>query len=306
MKHLIAFFSAFIFLFSTIPSRALENVVVTIAPLHSLVAAVMGDTGNPYLLVPAISSPHSYNMRPSDAEALQKARLVFRISRGLELFLERPLEALAGRAEIVALVETRGLTLLDYRGTEAEHAGVAQHHEHDKDPHIWLDPVNASKMVATIAAALVAADPDNARSYRRNSARLQSRLNNLLSDMSTALQTLRDIPYVTYHDGFQYLDFRFQLRNEGVLIPSPELPAGAGRIADIRELLESGAIVCVFSEPQLNPRIVETLIEGTAARHNVLDSLGAGIEPGPELYFELMRQNLTALTNCLGGPSIAQ
>ncbi len=302
MKYLIVFFSAFLFLFSTTSSRALDNVVVTIAPLHSLVAAVMGDTGTPYLLVPAISSPHSYSLRPSDAEAIQSARLVFRISRGLELFLEKALETLGRQAEVIGLVETRGLTLLDYRGTgEAEHAAVAQHHEHGKDPHIWLDPVNARKMVATIAAALVAADPDNARTYRRNSARLQSRLNNLLSDMSASLQSLGDIPYVTYHDGFQYLDFRFQLRNEGVLVTSPELPANAGRIADIRNSMESGSIVCVFSEPQLNPRIVDTLIDGTTARHNVLDSLGAGIEPGPELYFEMMAQNLTAIENCLRG-----
>ncbi len=283
------------------PARALENVVVSIAPLQSLVAGVMGDTGTSVLLVPPGSSPHSYSLRPSQAQALQDAMIVFRVSRGLETFLEKSLETLAINAEIIAVVETRGLTLLGFRTTngEALRTGPTRLHEHDQDPHVWLDPVNAQKIVGAIAAALGAADRRNSATYRRNAARLQARLEALNSDLSAALAPLKDVPFITFHDGFQYLEFRYRLNSAGFVTTSPDLPAGTGRMDTLRAGLEAGEIKCVFSEPQFNATAIETLLEGTGARHAILDTLGADFTPGPELYFEMMAQNLAALSECL-------
>ncbi len=282
-------------------ARALENVIVSVAPLHSLVAGVMGDTGTPILLVPPGSSPHSYSLQPSQALALQDAAIVFRVSRGLETFLEKSLETLATNAEIVAVVETRGLTLLGYRATNGETrpTGQTRLHEHDQDPHVWLDPVNMQKIVGTIAAALSSADRRNTATYRRNAARLQARLETLNSNMSSTLAPLRDVPFITFHDGFQYLAFRYQLNSAGFVTTSPDLPAGAGRMATIRADIEAEKINCVFSEPQFNTQAIDTLLEGIDARSATLDTLGADLSPGPELYFEMMAQNQAALTECL-------
>ena len=71
------------------PAAALE-VVVSIKPLHSLVAGVMGDTGTPGLIVRGSASPHTYSMRPSDAAALENAELVIWIGPGIEAVLEGP------------------------------------------------------------------------------------------------------------------------------------------------------------------------------------------------------------------------
>lgn len=56
---------------------------------------------------------------------------------------------------------------------------------------------------------------------------------------------------------------------------------------------------CVFAEPQFEPRLVGTIIEGTGARSGVLDPLGAGIAPGPDAWFELMRALADGLHACL-------
>ncbi|MEC8041367.1 MAG: zinc ABC transporter substrate-binding protein [Pseudomonadota bacterium] len=66
------------------------RVVTDIAPVHALVAQVMGDLGAPDLLVDPGSSPHSYAMRPSQARALEKADLVFWIGEPLTPWLEGP------------------------------------------------------------------------------------------------------------------------------------------------------------------------------------------------------------------------
>ena len=74
-----------------LPLQADINVVASIKPLHSLVAAVMEGVGT-YLIVEGAGSPHTYALKPSQAGNLQNADLVFWIGDRLETFLEKPIE----------------------------------------------------------------------------------------------------------------------------------------------------------------------------------------------------------------------
>ena len=56
----------------------------------------------------------------------------------------------------------------------------------------------------------------------------------------------------------------------------------------------------MFAEPQFEPRLVRTLVEGTGAATGTLDPLGAALEDGPDLYFDLMRENARAFRACFG------
>src|SRR5690606_23509494 len=79
------------------------NVVVSIKPVHSLVAAVMQGVGDPRLIVKGAGSAHDYSLKPSDADALEHAQLVFWIGPDLETFLTRPVKTLATSATVVTL-----------------------------------------------------------------------------------------------------------------------------------------------------------------------------------------------------------
>jgi zinc transport system substrate-binding protein len=76
---------------------------------------------------------------------------------------------------------------------------------------------------------------------------------------------------------------------------------GAARVAAIRDRLRAGGVVCVFAEPQFEPKLLGALVEGTGVRTGVLDPLGAGLEPGPALYAQLLRGLAAGLAECLGG-----
>src|SRR5919106_6675550 len=78
-------------------------VVVSIKPIHALVAGVMAGVATPELLIEGAGSPHSYALRPSQAQALEEADVVFWVGEGLEAFLEKPLAALSGNAKVVEL-----------------------------------------------------------------------------------------------------------------------------------------------------------------------------------------------------------
>ena len=85
------------------------NVVASIKPVHSLVAAVMEGVGTPDLIVEGAGSPHTYALKPSQAGNLQNADLVFWIGDRLETFLEKPIESIATKARSVSFAESHGL-----------------------------------------------------------------------------------------------------------------------------------------------------------------------------------------------------
>lgn len=120
------------------------SVAVDIAPVHSLVSRVMDGVGAPNLIIPAGASPHQYNLRPSEAAALQDADLVFWLGEDLTPWMEDSVETLAEGASVTALLEADGTILHDFRedalfeahdhGDEhGDHDHAHEEHEHDHD-----------------------------------------------------------------------------------------------------------------------------------------------------------------------------
>jgi zinc transport system substrate-binding protein len=111
------------------------NVVASIKPVHSLVAAVMEGVGEPGLIVEGAGSPHTYALKPSQARMLEDADVVFWVGHDLEAFLEKPLEALAKDAKTVELMDAHGLVRLAFREGGAFDAHDHGHDDHAEDGH---------------------------------------------------------------------------------------------------------------------------------------------------------------------------
>lgn len=373
---------------TTFSASAAPRVVVSIKPLHSLVAGVMKGVGTPELLMKGAASPHTFSLKPSDARMLTKARVIFWVGEVLAPSLQRPLETLPKKAEVIALAETKGLVLRKLRegglweGHDDHHAekekgdhhdehkhGKAKHddhhdehkhekgkddhhddhkhakakkddhhhdehkhgkekddhhdeHKHEKakddhhdekagghhghhhggfDAHIWLDPLNARKWVHVIAHELEEIDPRNAKNYEANEKRLMARLDALHEELKSALAPLKGAPYIVFHDAYQYLEKRYALNAIGSVTLSPEKKPGAARLVAIRKKIKGSKSICVFTEPQFQPKLVKVIVEGTGAGTGVLDPLGAKIPAGEDAYFTLLRNMAKSLRECLSG-----
>lgn len=342
MKHLKSLLLASAFM--TVLSGAAfaaerEGVVVSIKPLHSLVSAVMQGVGEPTLIVQGAGSEHSYNLKPSDAKAIEGAKVIFWAGPSMETFLDKPIDTLGEGAKVVALGETDGLTKLKFReggpfeahdhGHEGHDHGAEAHshdshdHKHDDghdhkhahadetgeaghdhhhgefDLHFWLDPQNGKVLVGNIAKVLSESDPEHAAQYEKNAADYADKLDALNKDIETELQPVKDKPFIVFHDAYQYFENRFGVKAAGSITVSPEKAPGAARIKDIHEKIKSLGAVCVFSEPQFEPKLVNTVIDGTDAKTGVLDPLGAELKDGPDLYPQLIRNLADSLKNCL-------
>lgn len=327
---------------SSLAARAEVNVVASIKPVHSLVAAVMEGVGTPGLIVDGAGSPHTYALKPSQARMLEKADVVFWIGHEMEAFLEKPLETVAAKATAVALIEAHDLAKLGFREGGAfekhdhedheghEHEAKADdehdhheeeahaendhdherseegetHHQHEEfDGHVWLDPRNAKIMVHEIEETLIKADPANAEKYQANAKAVTAKLDELIAEITAELEPVKDKGFIVFHDAYHYFENRFDVRASGSITVTPDVMPGAERITEIQAKVKELGATCVFAEPQFEPKLIETVAEGTSAKSGVIDPLGSSLENGPDLYFKTIRNMALSIKTCLSEAS---
>ena len=312
-KAIIFVIAPLLFSFS---AKADIKVVTTIKPLHSLISSVMEGVGEPSLIIEGTSNPHTFVFKPSHAQMLEEADIVFWIGEDLEAFMEKPLDSLAGNATKISFMELSSIEKLKFReeniydnhddhghddhdGHEDEHEGHDDHdgHNHGEfDAHIWLDPSNAIKMVLEISHELSEADPDNAAKYEQNENKTIASLNNLINEINSSIP--KDASYVVFHDAYQYFENRFGISSAGALTLNPDVLPGAKQIDAIQDLIQDENIKCIFSDPQYNPKIIETLAADMKISTGIMDPLGAFIDQGPEMYQKLILDIANSLKDC--------
>ena len=310
-------------------AEAEPKVVTSIKPLHSLISYVMDGVGSPNLLVDGSSSPHTFQLKPSHATMLQEADVVFWIGEDLESFLETPLDSIAANARKITLMDSDQIELLKFREKNVfedhhdehdehnEYEGHDDHDEHEEhadghdeheghddhghhhgefDIHFWLDPEIAKSIVKIASLELSEVDPANQATYQTNASNAVIELDKLINDTRTKINS--DAKYIVFHDAYQYFEQRFGIEVIGALTVNPEVLPGAKQLAEIREVIEHEKVNCLFSEPQFNPSIANTIAQDTGIKAAVLDPLGAELEPGKELYFQLIGDMATSFESC--------
>jgi zinc transport system substrate-binding protein len=296
-------FLVFVLVTHTAALAGSPKVVASFKPVHSLVASVMQGVGEPYLLVKGSASPHTYALTPSDAAALQDADVVFWIGHDMEAFLEKKLDGLGSGSKAVALEETPGLTKLPLRkgGAFDGHEEDGDAHEHGgTDPHIWLDLENAKLMLREIEQSLSEIDPANAVTYRANADKATAELDALAIEIEATLSPVKDKPFITFHDAFQYFEKRFGMEAAGTVTINPDIAPGAERITVLQAKAKDLGAVCLFTEPNFDPKIMSVIMEGSKAKTATLDPEAAGMTEGPELYAQSLREISRDLAACLG------
>ena len=292
------------------------QVAVDIAPVHSLVARVMDGIGKPDLIIQPGASPHEYSLRPSEASALQAADLVFWIGPDLTPWLTDTIGTLASDAVVTELMEADGTIELEFRegalfeahdhddhGDDDDHDEAESGHEgHDHgahDPHAWLSPKNAMNWLNVIAGRLSAVDPDNAGAYFANAAAGRTEIKTLIGEVTATLDPVRGGQFIVFHDAYQYFEMDFDFPASGAISISDASDPSPARIAKIQARIAEQGIDCVLAEPQFNPGLVATVLDGTDAQTGILDPLGSDLELGPAFYPQLIRNLSNVLADCM-------
>ena len=177
-----------------------------------------------------------------------------------------------------------------------DHDDHEGHHNGEHDPHIWLDPINAKVILNEMVEHLIENDPNNASTYKSNLNKALKDLDKLTVDVMTELN--KSTPSIVFHDAYQYFEERFNVKVLGAFTVNTDVMPGAEQLAEIREIIEHDKITCIFSEPQFNPDIINAVAKDMDIKTGVLDPLGATLDPGKDLYFDLIKNMSKSFKGC--------
>ena len=313
------------------------KVVTSIKPIHSLASYVMDGVGKPDVIVDGYNSPHGFSLKPSHAKMLENADLVIWVGEDLEAFLEKPLNTIAKKAKNIEVMDLKGIKKLEFREKNIfeghddhghdehkdehkehghdEHKDEHKEHGHDEhkdehkehdgheghghgehDPHVWLDPMNAKVIVKEITKQLVQLDSKNSAAYKANSKKALADIDKLTKNIKKDLS--KDLRFVVFHDAYQYFEKRFGIQILGALTVNTDVMPGAEQLSEIREVIEHEKVNCIFSEPQFNPSIIKSIAKDTKVKTGILDPLGAKLDKGKNLYFDLLNDMASSFKGC--------
>ena len=321
-------------IFSLVSSANADvKVVTSIKPIHSLASYVMDGVGKPDVIVDGYNSPHGFSLKPSHAKMLENADLVIWVGEDLEAFLEKPLNTIAKKAKNIEVMDLKGIKKLEFREKNIfeghddhghdehkdehkehghdEHKDEHKEHGHDEhkekdaheghhhgehDPHVWLDPMNAKVIVKEITKQLVQLDSKNSAAYKANSKKALADIDKLTKAIKKDLN--KDLRFVVFHDAYQYFENRFNIKVLGALTVNTDVMPGAEQLSEIREVIEHEKVNCIFSEPQFNPSIIKSIAKDTKVKTGILDPLGAKLDKGKNLYFDLLNDMASSFKGC--------
>lgn len=301
------------------------KVLVTVKPIHSLVAGIMEGVATPILLLDGTTSPHHHHLKPSEEQKLNGVDVIIWVGEIYETSLKKRIENCRNFAQIITVSHLNGVELFPYRsfrhdeGCQTGLRGVFSkntHHcccqsessdrerdSHDfnhgnedcrevsgKDGHLWLALNNAKILVTQIGQKLATIDRQHAPNYLANSKKVVKRLDALTLELSHELKAIKGRPYITFHDFTQYFDRYFGTTCVGVVRVNPSLAPSPKHLEDLKRQIEDKNGDVLFVEPQFNDRLVHLLAQDTPIKIAQLDYLGYGLEPGIDLYFEMMRR----------------
>lgn len=301
MRYIITFALAATPALAEVPS-----VVTDIPPVDALVAQVMGDLGQPVLLLSKGADEHDFQLKPSQAGAVADADLVVWIGPELTPWLDGALESRSEGAASLALLDAEGTARRAYGAAVEDQQTDAAGDEHGgedhggEDPHAWLDPGNAQVWLGLIASELGQLDPENAAVYAANATEAVQRIAALDAEITTILDPARGKPIVTFHDAFGYFADHYGLTLAGSIALGDAASPGAARLSELRATLEAGDVRCIFPETQHDPALVAQMAEGTGARiGGGLDPVGSSLEPGPGAYAALLTGIAQTIADCV-------
>ena len=177
-----------------------------------------------------------------------------------------------------------------------DHDDHEGHHHGEFDPHIWLDPINAKIILNEMVEHLIENDAKNASTYKSNLDKALKDIDKLTMEVMTDLN--QSTSSIVFHDAYQYFEKRFNVNVLGAFTVNTDVMPGAEQLAEIREIIEHDKVSCIFSEPQFNPDIINAVAKDMDIKTGVLDPLGATLNPGKDLYFDLIKNMSKSFKGC--------
>lgn len=266
------------------------SIVTSFYPLWYLATEIVGEQAEVINLAGS-RDIHEYEPSPQDRVKLGRADLFLYQGAGLEPWVEDLLEEL----------QSSGVTVLEVSaGLDLAKSDEPTDDDHGEfDPHTWLDPVLTQEGIHSIALALQEIDPEHSADYAVRAAALNGRFVELNTAYQGALGKCEREEALISHDAFGYLARRYDFTLHAIVGLSMTDEPSAKLLVDLAEEAEEG-VTHILTEQSSVTRFADTLATETRLQMLPINPLGRGPLDDNKDYFEVMRDNLFALTLALG------
>lgn len=264
---------------------AQPRVLVSIKPIVFAVKEIAKDKVVVEQLIPDLASHHDYPLKMSDHKRLHQADLIIWIGPELESFLSRPLGNLSAEKQ---------LTLMSLANLNWPHIDHPDEHDHQQDPHLWLNPKNMAIVAQAISEKLIFLDKNNQEFYQQNTQEFIARLHKLDNEIQQKMFPLQNKGFAVYHQAYGHYVDHYGLKQLGFLTLTPERKAGAKHLTALYKSLEKDG-QCIFAEPLMDKKKIEEIAKKHQLHLGYLDIMGIDAQN----YSQLMLTMANSFSACL-------
>lgn len=262
-------------------------VVASFYPLFFMAQQIGGDKAEVVNIVPAGAEPHDYEPTAQDMMRLENSRLIILNGGGLEAWSNNLEQNIDPKKTVIIVA-----------GKDLVSQSLTDNGQTRLDPHIWLDPPLAKKMLANILKGFIQADPANQIYYQANAAALQARLTSLDTSYRQGLSHCQKKDIITSHAAFGYLATTYGLTQIPIAGLSPDAEPSPQQLANIIKFSKLNQVKYIFFESLTSPKLAQTIASELGAQTLVLNPLEGLTDQElaqGENYLSIMQANLKNL-----------
>lgn len=291
----------FLAAFMSTPGAATPPRVVTDMPLTAaLVQSVMGDLGQPTALLDDGADPHHFQIRASQARAMQDGDILIWMGPELTPWLAR---AASGFTQQIALLHDETTDLRDMATARndkpQDHHATASTYQ-TIDPHAWLNPQNGIGWTNAIADRLSDLDPENSAIYLQNARAAVGQIAATEQQIARDMAPLSAETFVTLHDAYGYFTGHFGLEPSISVSLGDAASPSAARLRLVNKVIAAKKPVCAFPEANQPTALIDDIAAKAGLRMgDALSPSGIGLEPGESAYIAALLQLASRISACL-------
>lgn len=276
------------------------NVIASTYPMYYIAKEIGRDKINLDILVPIGVDPHEYEISLKQIKDLENTDLFLYNGSGLEHWGEKISKNLSEKNKSI-INASKYVDLLDVENDHS-HESQSDHDHGDKDPHIWLDPMNLEKTAKVVCEQLKKLDKENSENYDANYLELSKKLKKLDNRYKTELKSKKQDTILVSHKAFAYLANRYGLKQIAVTGISPHSEPSPKSLSKLIDITKEKNIKYIFFEVLSSPKSVEMIASEADLEVLTLNPIGgittdqfkSGID-----YIDLMEENLENLKKAL-------
>lgn len=266
------------------------KVVASFDAMKEITQAIGGNKVDVTTIIPEGIEPHDYELKTSDVQKLQEAKLFVYNGLGMEAWADKAIQtASADNLMSVALAEhVQPIELTDPEEIE-EHGAY--------DPHAWLGLTSAKEEASAVKDALIKISPEDKEYFEKNYMAFADEIDKMQEEYMKKVANATRKEIVTGHAAFGYLCRDLGISQESVEDVFVSGEPSAQKLAELTDFCKAHNVKVIFTEDLVSPAVSETLAKEAGAKAEAIHTIESA-EDGMT-YLARMKDNLNKIAEAL-------